>query len=442
MRISNLIRILFFLITFHSSNGQGIESGTASNYKNGILDPAFFDPLLGNYISASKEMIVVGRSQNKLFVYFEKAMKYRGLNRVNDTIWTGGNTVIDTIAVNKFIFTKERLTVFEKGRLIINAQKVNRFETENIFFNNPGNIKLGGTIFKPLKPNGKAIVLVHGSGNQDRNGNNSCIRILADMLARNGITVLTFDKQGVGSSNGNWEKLNFTELSKDALSGIAYLKTRADLKLTKIGLGGYSQAGWIIARAIEQNENLDFAVAINAAGSGITVAEQNVYDVKTQMQCEQKFSSLQKTQITAQQNYFFDYLLHRKSGRELDSLTVILKKDVALKEWLYPNTSEIDFNDKAQWYNALEVGFNPLSVWKNYQKPALMILSEFDDSTPAAMVKDNVQKLNNNNLTIKLMKGCQHLGLETNSVCRAKINKLDKFSPTFFEEITDWINKL
>jgi alpha/beta superfamily hydrolase len=194
---------------------------------------------------------------------------------------------------------------------------------------------------------------VHGSGNQDRNGNNACIRILADVLVRKGITVFTFDKQGVGSSDGNWEKLNFTELANDALSAIKYLKDRTDLQLTKIGLGGYSQAGWVIARAIEQSDNVDFVVAINAAGSGITVAEQNIYDVKTQMQCENKFSSLQKSQITSQQKYFFDYLLYRKNGDKLNAITVILKKDILLKEWLYPNTTEIDFNDKTQWYNAL-----------------------------------------------------------------------------------------
>jgi alpha/beta superfamily hydrolase len=437
------ILILLYTISLNfSSCGQSLENVNAStNYKNEILNPAFFDRFLGDYMTPDKEVIVIGRSQKKLFVYFEKTRIYRGLNRINDTVWTGGNTVIDTVTVKKFRFYKGKLEVFENDQLIINAEKTSLYKTENIFFTNQNNTKLGGTIFKPLRPNGKAIVIVHGSGNQDRNGNNACIRILADVLVRKGITVFTFDKQGVGSSEGNWEKLNFSALANDALSGIKYLKDRSDLKLTKIGLGGYSQAGWVIARAVEQSKNVDFVVALNAAGSGITVAEQNIYDVKTQMQCENKFSGLQRAQITSQQKYFFDYLLHRKNADKLNALTGILKKDTLLKEWLYPNTSEIDFNDKTQWYNALEVGFNPLPIWKHYQKPTLVIVSEFDDSTPASMVQSKIKQLNNKNITIKFLKDCQHLGLETNSVCNAKIISLDKFSPIFFMEIIKWIER-
>ena len=160
------------------------------------------------------------------------------MNRINDSVCTGGNTVIDKIATTKFIFSRSKLKVFEKEKLIINSEKISLYETENIFFANQNNIKLGGAIFKPLSPNGKAVVLVHRSGNQDRNGKNSCMRILADVLVRKGISVLAFNKQGVGSSEGNWEKLNFNELANGALSGMKYLKSRSDLKLSKIGLGG------------------------------------------------------------------------------------------------------------------------------------------------------------------------------------------------------------
>jgi pimeloyl-ACP methyl ester carboxylesterase len=440
MRKSNkaLVILLIVFLQFSSNERCPANTDISGTNKNEAAKPLFPDQLLGDYISG-KETIVIGKSKKKLFAYFEKAGLYRELNSINDTVWVGGNTVIDTAAILKFVFKRERLEVSINDKLTINAKKTIGYRTENIVFSNSDHIRLGGTVFKPLISNGKAIVLVHGSGNQDRHGNNSCIRILADVLARQGVTVLTYDKQGVGSSEGNWEIMNFTALSGDALSGIKYLKGRTDLNLSKIGLGGYSQAGWVMARAIEQGGDIDFVLAINAAGSGITVAEQNIYDVKTQMQCENKFSRLQKKQITSQQKYFFGYLSGHKNGEKLDAITLILKNDSLVKEWLYPSTLEIDFKDRKQWYNALEVGFNPLPIWKNFHKPTLMTVAEFDDSTPAKVVQSNVKKLHNKNITIKFLKGCQHLGLETNSVCDAKINSLKKLSPAFFSEIINWM---
>jgi hypothetical protein len=68
-----------------------------------------------------------------------------------------------------------------------------------------------------------------------------------------------------------------------------------------------------------------------------------------------------------------------------------------------------------------------------------MIVSEFDDSTPAKVVQTKIKKLNNKNITVNFLKGCQHLGLETNSVCNAKINSLKKFTPVFFTGIINWM---
>ena len=71
-------------------------------------------------------------------------------------------------------------------------------------------------------------------------------------FAREGITVLTYDKQGVGQSEGNSDYESFTDLAQDVLAGIDFLKSRNDLSISKIGLAGSSQAGWIIAKAIEK----------------------------------------------------------------------------------------------------------------------------------------------------------------------------------------------
>ncbi len=67
-----------------------------------------------------------------------------------------------------------------------------RFRSENLL--------LYGTIYYPVKPNGKAIYLVTSSGNNDR----SASRAEALMFAQNGFITLHTDKRGTGISDGNW----------------------------------------------------------------------------------------------------------------------------------------------------------------------------------------------------------------------------------------------
>jgi alpha-beta hydrolase superfamily lysophospholipase len=47
-----------------------------------------------------------------------------------------------------------------------------------------------------------AVVMVHSSGNQSRNGPIAYFRLIANLFAANGITTLAYDKRGVGGSNG------------------------------------------------------------------------------------------------------------------------------------------------------------------------------------------------------------------------------------------------
>ncbi|MFM9909118.1 MAG: serine aminopeptidase domain-containing protein [Chitinophagaceae bacterium] len=409
------------------------------------LYPDFYDKLLGTYITIDKKLLTIGRSQGRLYAYYPGTGLYRGLKKINATTWTAGEKIISDSAVATYRFIESsdgyKVEVSQQGKQPITAIRSDYYTTKKGFYKNSSGIKLGSTIFFPKKPNGKAIVLVHGSNAQDRNGYASIIRILADVLARNGTTVLTYDKQGVGSSSGNWEGESFEQLAEDALAGINYLKSNKQFKFSKIGLGGSSQAGWIIAKAVEKNPAIDFVLTIGAAGSGVSVIEQNLYNTRVLMEC-QNFNSAQIATALKQQNLFYAFLQHASDGKELDNFTKEISKDSLVSDWLYPVTTGIDFKNKNQWYTALEIGYDPLAAWKQYNKPALMLFSEFDDSTPTTVVIKNLEALNKKNINIKLLPKSQHIGLLTNGVCNAEIANLDKFHPNFFQVMINWINAL
>ncbi|WP_104383031.1 S9 family peptidase [Sphingobacterium sp. HMA12] len=141
------------------------------------------------------------------------------------------------------------------------------YTTKEIKFKSKG-IELAGTIFSA--PRSKiGIVLVHGSGQELR------LNAFATFLAKNGISVLTYDKRGVGKSEGeyagpevgtnNIDSANLDLLAEDAKEAILALKNYLGHKLTHTGLLGFSQAGWIIPLASNKSKEVDFTVIFSGA---------------------------------------------------------------------------------------------------------------------------------------------------------------------------------
>lgn len=152
------------------------------------------------------------------------------------------------------------------------AQSIDSLTRRDITFTSEG-VLLAGTLYSPTDPQA-AIVLVHGSGQEKRmNG-------FAERLAAQGITVLTYDKRGVGASGGtyagpevgtnNVDSANLSLLAKDASAAVNKLAELAQDLPT--GLVGSSQAGWVIPIAATLNPSVDFMVVFS--GPTITSLEQ------------------------------------------------------------------------------------------------------------------------------------------------------------------------
>lgn len=143
---------------------------------------------------------------------------------------------------------------------------------KEIVFESEG-VKLAGSIYSPQDAQA-AVVLVHGSDPVPR------MTKLAELLANNGLLVLTYDKRGVGESGGvyvgpqvgtnNISVDNLTLLAKDASAAINIIHQHAqDLP---VGLFGASQAGWIIPITALKNPLVEFMVLFSSPT--ITTLEQ------------------------------------------------------------------------------------------------------------------------------------------------------------------------
>jgi len=167
------------------------------------------------------------------------------------------NEVTKTLK-NSSIFLGILLSLIPSSGL--NAQSLDSLSTKKMTFSSEG-INLAGSIYQPKKPQA-ALVIVHGSGQEVR------MTEFAELLAKNGFLILSYDKRGVGESEGiyagpevgtnNIDSTNLNLLAKDASAAVNTLHEME--KNIPIGLIGFSQAGWIIPIVADKNPLVEFMV--------------------------------------------------------------------------------------------------------------------------------------------------------------------------------------
>ncbi len=142
---------------------------------------------------------------------------------------------------------------------------------EDVTYANPiGGHTLAGTFTRPAS-DGRfpAVILISGSGQQDRDGaalGHRPFLVLADHLTRSGIAVLRYDDRGVGGSTGDFEAATSRDFASDALAAVTYLKSRDDVEPGRIGLAGHSEGGLIAPMVAVESTDVSYIVLMAAPG--------------------------------------------------------------------------------------------------------------------------------------------------------------------------------
>lgn len=415
------------------------------------LLPPSFDSYLGTYQLPSGRLIVIARTERRLYAYEPGSERLRGLDRVDDVTWVAGPTLlVYKPEVYRLTFLKNStgdvtaVRYAEPRSSPVQAKKAHFYREELLTFRN-GPVTLAGTLLIPgSKGPHPAVVLSHGSGAQDRNGYLANLRLMADHLARHGIAVLTFDKRGSGRSTGDWASASFSDLASDLVAGIRMLRTRPDIIPTQVGAGGSSQAGWVTAKAVTQLPDIAFVMLTSAGGSGYTVEEQNLYNTEVEMRAAH-ISEERIMRALDLQRRFFD-VLRRGEGadaREYDEAVRSARQDSVLLDWIFPLSSEIDWHNRTTWYRALEVGFDPLPAWRAYKGPVLGVFGELDAQTPVAGVvprfTEALLSRRGADFTITVFPNASHLLLEATKASDEELPRLERFVPGFYDFISTWL---
>ncbi|WP_116125085.1 alpha/beta hydrolase [Lewinella sp. IMCC34183] len=136
-------------------------------------------------------------------------------------------------------------------------------------------VTLAGELTQPEEAPHAVVVLISGSGPQDRNEtlgspiNHRPFLILSDYLTRRGYAVLRYDDRGVGESTGDFAAATSADFAEDAAAAVGYLRGRPEFAGLPLGLIGHSEGGMIAPMVAGATPEVDFLVLL--AGPGIDI---------------------------------------------------------------------------------------------------------------------------------------------------------------------------
>lgn len=318
------------------------------------------------------------------------------------------------------------------------------YRSEDINYKNSrDNIELSGTLTLPKGPGPyPAVVLISGSGPQDRNSEivgHKPFLVIADHLTRKSIAVLRYDERGVKESQGDYWKATSKDLATDVQAAINYLTSRKEIDQNKIGLIGHSEGGLIAPIVAEDSKEVDFIILL--AGQGLpgdknlllqkrVLEERSGEDVSTVKQGQKIFSEA--------------YTIIRKlEGEELE---LELKKyfEQQLTDQLNENQIQTLVQQLTTPLMKFYLRYDPAPVLQKTSIPVLALFGENDFQVPpkenSEIVIESFEKAENSDVKVIVFEKLNHLFQESTTGLPNEYAEIEQtISPEVLETISSWI---
>ena len=304
-----------------------------------------------------------------------------------------------------------------------------------------------------------AVILISGSGPQDRDGATPAIpgyhpfKLLADHLSRQGIAVLRFDDRGVGDSTGEYLEAEETAFVKDAEAAFAYLADREGIDARRIGLLGHSEGALIAAMLARREQRVAFVVSLG--GPAVKGYDLLLQQARRAAEAE-GLDEAEVAQVLQEQRRLFDLVLAEK----WDELKSVVQEITLRRLHDLPDEKKALIGDldafAARRAASSVVAFrtpryrfllthNAADDWEHVRAPVLALFGELDVQCDATRnrtaLEQALQRGGNQRATIKVIPKANHLFVEarTGSMSEYLTLPKDAFVPGLLETISDWI---
>lgn len=327
-------------------------------------------------------------------------------------------------------------------------------EEDVVFKNENAGVKLAGTLTIPVGEGPfPAVVLISGSGPQDRNESfmmHKPFLVWADYLTKNNIAVLRYDDRGFGKSTGDFSSATSMDFVRDAISAVDFLKTRKEINPQKIGLVGHSEGGLIAPIAAVQSP--DIAYIILMAGPGLKGSEV----LLTQQKAILKANGISNLTISAMQE--LNSKLFEIVRSEKNDSSALHKLKLTAKEFTSTLDTNIiqelknvgtDINEEqlsrllSPWFRYF-IEFNPQQWLEQVVCPVLALNGSKDVQVTAeenlAGISKALNEGGNKNYTVKELPGLNHLFQHAEKGTLDEYSKIEEtISPEVLKIMSDWI---
>jgi dipeptidyl aminopeptidase/acylaminoacyl peptidase len=235
------------------------------------------------------------------------------------------------------------------------------------FRNTVQDIPLAGML---LLPQGQgpfpAVVVIQGSGTSVRD--NAWYLTLASHLRARGIAVLVPDKRGSVESGGDWRSASMQDLATDTQAALDWLRRNSGVPLSRVGVAGMSQGGWVAPIIASRPGNVDFVVSLVA--STVPAVDALVYEENHNL-------------------------------RQMGFLPGFSNLVAAISTRVVRHGSQKPF-----W--SANGDFDPLPYWRRVEVPALLLYGAADTNTPTAASVARLRTLGLSNLRTGIYSGSAH----------------------------------
>ena len=326
-------------------------------------------------------------------------------------------------------------------------------EEEVSYENKKAKTVIGGTLTMPKDAGKKfpAILLISGSGEQDRNENiagHKPFLVIADHLSRRGIAVLRVDDRGVGSSSGNPLTATTADFVTDVKTSVNFLKSHAAVDPDKIFLVGHSEGG-LIAMMTAADLTKDLAGIVLLAAPGVPMHElllRQSADIIRQRGIEEEYIQaaddfnriFYKILLDDKKNKLTLATLYQKMIPHLKALPLATKEALQMSEQGLMQQCQTFMYPWMRYF----IKIDPTRYLKKVKCPVLALNGSVDVQVAAGPNLEAIRKnlSHNKDVSCNEIPGLNHLFQHCKSCTVQEYGELEEtFAPEVLKVMENWL---
>lgn len=295
--------------------------------------------------------------------------------------------------------------------------------------------RLSGDLYMPTSGvRQPVVVFAHGSGPATRS-----VSFFTTFFLQIGMGVLTFDKQGAGESEGDWETASFDALSSDIMAAIDFAARWPGVDRRRIGILGNSQGGWVGSMAAAKSP--DVAFLLMRVGSGQSVADTVAHEYKGMFLAD----GMSEKEADEAVGMFREHWAKAVLGGTWEEGNAIIESYRG-RPWftkIYPKPREKTASSEKWWlWLKLNLHYDSYDYLKKVKAPVLWLMAEKDwNVNSQASYPRILEALNlagNNDFTVKILPNMGHSGLIVKTGFYNDAFSW-QYAPGFWETMSKWL---